>query len=1670
MMKKLYILLLAVCQLAAMSALAQGLPSYSCDPIAIPYSEDFNSYSNSVSTDYAPPSGYPDCDLPACWRFLNRSETSSAYPQAFISSYSAYVSTGNCLFLKSSNQKPLYAVLPALAADINMLQMTFKYRNFGTNEGDGTLEVGYMTNPTDTGTFVSLYTCPKTTTITEVEQLFNGVAAYGAGNSYIAFRYLPGTSYNYYLSIEDISVELIPSCLHPANLTVTNATQTSVELSWTERGAATAWNIEYGPKGFEQGTGTTVEASTKPFNVTGLTASTEYDFYVQSDCGNGSTSDWAGPVSGTPGSYIMPVSGTDTITMCDGIIYDSGGKYGNYSDNCEATFVVKPTTDGSFVKVQGIGNYATEENFDYLIVYDGAGTSGTQLFSTKGTRSGTIPACYSSSGPITLYFKSDVSQTYAGFALQVSCVECPGPNNIAATSISNNSIRFSWTERGAATAWNIEYGSKGFEQGTGTMVEASTKPFNVTGLTASTEYDFYVQSDCGNGSTSDWAGPVSATTHCNPMSVPYAEDFNSYSNSIPSDANTPSGYPDCDMPSCWMFLNRSETSSAYPKAFISSYSDYVSTGNCLFLRSSKEKPLYAVLPALAADINMLQMTFKYRNEGKSDHDGTLEVGYMTNPTDTGTFVSLYTCPKTTTLTEVKQFFNGVQAFGAGNSYIAFKYSGETYDNFYLSIEDVKVSAFLEYPDVKDTLCMSLPSVPVDRTFTPSAAPSDTLSYTWTVQSDGGVTGASGNATRADRFTATLSNSGTSAATVVYEVTPYVTITENGTANAYAGMPFEYSVTVLPKPAVTLTASDTVITSGQVATLTATPTPSTGTYTYTWTPASDLTAAGTAGNVMLTKTDIPVFGKTYTVKVTDSHGCESEEASKTIIMIDPGVIHQMNWTCGSDTTLRLNVSGMFPSDGPYQWQKQDASGNWADIAGATQHFYDVTATGKYRRSYSYGGDTVYTEVVSVTHPREQRIGTVEPVSGSATSVCDGSDATVKLKNNSTGSNCPAAAGVNWEMRVGTGDWTDQNTAADSLVKQLTAVTEQHEFRAYKSVYTNCKVYSSNTFVLGVNPKPAVTLTADNNVVCTGDVATLTAMPSPSTGTYTYTWTPAADFVAGNTDNVKHTNSDAVEGDKTYTVKVTDSHGCESEAASVTITTLPVVPTFAVINDTLCSHVDINKTFQPVQAATGTMTYTWAVKSNNGITGATGNSTPATAFTATNLINNGTAAATVVYEVTPFETHVADGVQHICTGTLFEYSLTLMPVVVTFANVADTFCSPKQTLNKAFASSTATTGTMTYTWTVKSNTGVTGADANSTPATAFTATNLINNSTAAATVVYEVTPYVTVTENGTANVCAGMPFEYSVTLIPSIGNAGTLTYDNSDVIVTLYYGACDTLLYITPPTFSTAIEEWNNSLTNSASTTSNTGALLGRVTPGTHTITWTVNDHCGNYVSFDRKYIVNYPACGSGITATDGDGNVYETVRIGCECWTKSNLKSTKYSNGTAVPFANGYSSLDYPNVADNIANFGRLYSWYSAVNVTEGDNSAVPATTTDPISGYVYVQGVCPEGWALPSTQSMHNMTDLAADMGMLRSTDQSKWLPGAVGMDALGISAVAAGHYDSVTARYLNLLGEAYFWSHDTHTATEASCLTVAYYCDQALYQNKSKGMGYSVRCVKRAN
>ena len=104
--------------------------------------------------------------------------------------------------------------------------------------------------------------------------------------------------------------------------------------------------------------------------------------------------------------------------------------------------------------------------------------------------------------------------------------------------------------------------------------------------------------------------------------------------------------------------------------------------------------------------------------------------------------------------------------------------------------------------------------------------------------------------------------------------------------------------------------------------------------------------------------------------------------------------------------------------------------------------------------------------------------------------------------------------------------------------------------------------------------------------------------------------------------------------------------------------------------------------------------------------------------------------------------------------------------------------------------------------------------------------------------------------------------------------------------------------------------------------------------------------------------------------DYDGNVYHTVEIGHQCWTKENLRTTHYSDGTAIPMGSPSSSATQPFRYAPNGNSGNvpLYGYlYNKAAVMHGESPS----NTNP-SG---VQGVCPSGWHVPSSAEFQTLVN-----------------------------------------------------------------------------------------------
>lgn len=306
----------------------------------------------------------------------------------------------------------------------------------------------------------------------------------------------------------------LPTCPAPSNLTSTNSTSTTIDLTWTAGGTETAWIVAYKTISDDWSSATEDNVTTTTHTITGVSNSNTYQIRVKAVCDINDESSWSNIIELVPGAINMPTSGNLSITTCNAIIFDDGGVNEYYSSDCTGSVTINPENPGEFVVISG--NYNTEDGWDEIYVYDGTTTNGTLLNVYTGM--GSILDT-SITGSITIELLSDGIINYPGFNITTSCSTvgagggantdpCDAPTNVQVNAASS-SANVSWTS--TESSWVVEYKLATASNWTASPT-LTTTTYNITGLTASTNYVVRVKSVCDASNESDWSAEVPFTT------------------------------------------------------------------------------------------------------------------------------------------------------------------------------------------------------------------------------------------------------------------------------------------------------------------------------------------------------------------------------------------------------------------------------------------------------------------------------------------------------------------------------------------------------------------------------------------------------------------------------------------------------------------------------------------------------------------------------------------------------------------------------------------------------------------------------------------------------------------------------------------------------------------------------------------------------------------------------------------------------------------------------------------------------------------------------------------------------------------------------------------------------------------------------------------------------
>lgn len=190
------------------------------------------------------------------------------------------------------------------------------------------------------------------------------------------------------------------------------------------------------------------------------------------------------------------------------------------------TFNTSGTTFGPVMNFQIRLNEGTNA-INFVYNFSGAFTSTTVQVGLRGATNGFptninnrsvvaasntwLSSVAGTSNTSTCEFTSAVLPP-SGLTYTFAPSSCPAPLSPLATNITQNSAQFTWTSGGGNGTFTVEYGPAGFTQGTGILINNATSGITVSGLTATTNYQFYIRQICGASGSSAVVGPVNFST------------------------------------------------------------------------------------------------------------------------------------------------------------------------------------------------------------------------------------------------------------------------------------------------------------------------------------------------------------------------------------------------------------------------------------------------------------------------------------------------------------------------------------------------------------------------------------------------------------------------------------------------------------------------------------------------------------------------------------------------------------------------------------------------------------------------------------------------------------------------------------------------------------------------------------------------------------------------------------------------------------------------------------------------------------------------------------------------------------------------------------------------------------------------------------------------------
>jgi len=238
--------------------------------------------------------------------------------------------------------------------------------------------------------------------------------------------------------------------------------------------------------------------------------------------------------------------------------------------------------------------------------------------------------------------------------------------------------------------------------------------------------------------------------------------------------------------------------------------------------------------------------------------------------------------------------------------------------------------------------------------------------------------------------------------------------------------------------------------------------------------------------------------------------------------------------------------------------------------------------------------------------------------------------------------------------------------------------------------------------------------------------------------------------------------------------------------------------------------------------------------------------------------------------------------------------------------------------------------------------------------------------------------------------------------------------------------------------------------------------------------------GDAVVFLKRFAEG--ADGVATFKDERDGRKYKKVKINNQTWMAENLNYTPQSGNSwcyddHTTRCYGDLCFEYDRSINYCDKYGRLYDWATAMGLDTSFNHK----KWD--GNEAKVQGICPDGWRLPSAKDWEKLLAYAGVGASVRLRAKSGWLQGT-GVDEFGFSALPGGSHNAPGT--INALNEppefeGYWWSSSNSKTWDGGAQHVRMYRaggidvydgynvpnEEFESTRTNKMNGYSVRCLQ---